>query len=773
MHILLVEDSSNGPSSARLHLEKQGLTLDCSYSLEQARDRILYTSYDGILLDLELPDSHGMSTLVEMREACQGTPIIVYTSKNDRELALEVVRQGAQDYLVKGVVPVTSVVRCLRYAVERNKVELELHKGEERLKTILDNAYDAFISMDSRMRITDWNLTAEAIFGRTKAEVLGRSMAIVIPHHLRRQYLKQTEKSFSQSDATIVKMISEITAAHKDGHEFPVEISFFRVREDSDYSFCAFLRDITERQRFNQELERQVQERTERLTSTNEELKQFAKIASHDLQEPLRAVQGFANLLAESSKGKLDKDAEEFIEYILDGTARMQNLIRAVLLHSESGNIQEGKHSTDCNSAMSEVLANLSSAIKENEVSFDINKLPRVAVQRLHLIQLFQNLISNSIKYRGKEAPFITITAEENASQWLFSFRDNGIGIDPKYSNKIFDMFARLHGKSQYPGTGMGLAICKRIVTSHGGNIWVESTPGDGSIFFFTLPALDKVRRKSMKSNIEILLVEDTPSDVRLTQEALKRSDLKYNMNVVNDGVEAMEYLQKLRDSHKELPDIILLDLNMPRKNGHEVLADIKADAILRTIPVVLLTVSENDEDVMEALRLKMNYYIAKPVTAQKLTTLINSIHQLHNENPDAKKSLSSEEMHVRLVLAGNQHTAPIALSRLAEDPSEKVRCRVAENPNTPSGLLVKLAEDPIDEVRMGVAENINAPERVLQALAKDKSDDVRMGLASNHRLPQALLETLSEDENIYISSAAQKTLATLEQRVSASFKTI
>ncbi|HNG20316.1 MAG TPA: response regulator, partial [Candidatus Obscuribacter sp.] len=762
MRILLVEDSSMASSSSRETLEQLGLDLEHADSLSTAIELVTKEDFDGILLDLDLKDSSGIGTLIELREYAHGIPIVIYTQRKERDQALQVIKYGAQDYLLKGEVPETSVLRCLRHSVERNKVELELHKHQERIQAILDNSYDAFISLDSKMRITDWNKQAEETFGRTKAEVLGRNMAIIIPHHLRRQYLRQTEKVFNQSDASILKLSSEITAAHKDGREFPVEIGFFRVRENTDYSFCAFLRDISERQRFKEELERQVQERTEHLTQQNELLKQFAKIASHDLQEPLRAVQGFANLLADSTRGKLDKDQEEFIGFIMDGTTRMQNLIRAILLHSESGKVEDGKHATDCNSVLNEVLANLSTSIKESEATFELDRLPRVAVQRLHLIQLFQNMVSNAIKYRGTEPPLISITAEENATQWLFSVRDNGIGIDHKYANKIFDMFARLHGKSQYPGTGMGLAICKRIVTSHGGNIWVESTPGDGSIFFFTLPAVEKVRRKAMKDNIEILLVEDTPSDVRLTQEALKRSDLKYEMHVVNDGEEAMEHLIRLKESHQDLPDVILLDLNMPRKNGHEVLAEIKNDSVLRAIPVVLLTVSENDEDVLEALKLKMNYYIAKPVSAPKLTALLSSIHQLHKESPDESKAFSQDENRIRLVLAGNQHTAPIALTRLAADTNDRVRCRVAENPRTPAGVLMKLSEDSSVEVRLGVSENPNTPETVLEALSKDVSDDVRLGLASNHKLPQRLLENLAEDENIYVAAAAQKTLATL-----------
>lgn len=763
MNILLVEDISSKESTLRASLEQHGISVAYAHTLAQARALLRERKFDGILLDLILPDSSGILTLMQMREAAVGIPIIVFTEESDKDLALRVVKQGAQDCLLKSVVPDSSVLRCLRYAVERNKVELELHRADQRLRAVLENSYDAFISMDSRLRVTDWNSQAEEIFGRKRSEVMGRSMAIIIPHHLRRQYLRETERSFANNEATIVKLTSEITAVHSDGHEFPVEIGFFKVREDTHFTYCAFVRDITERQKFHQELERLVQERTESLTRSNEELKQFAKVASHDLQEPLRAVQGFANLLSESASGKLDKDQEEFIEYILDGTKRMQNLIRAVLLHSESSNIEAGSHSTNCNSVINEVLANLKTLIAETGTTFEIDRLPDVAVQRLHMVQLFQNLISNAIKYRGDRTPQISITKEENAGQWLFSVRDNGIGIDPQYSHKIFDMFARLHGKGKYPGTGMGLAICKRIVTSHGGNIWVESTPGDGSIFFFTLPAARKARRVVMNKGIEILLVEDTPSDVRLTQEALKRSDLKYELTVVGDGVEAMDLLKKLKEAgDKPLPDVILLDLNMPRKNGHEVLQDIKNDPVLRTIPVVLLTVSENDEDVMEALKLKMNYYIAKPITAPKLSALLNSIHQLHKEQPDAATAYGDDELHIRMVLASNHHTASVALTRLADDPNEKIRCRVAENPHTPAGLLIKLASDPSAEVRLGVSENPNAPESVLEELSKDPSEDVRMGLAGNNKLPVTMLKELAADENIYVSSAAQKTLSTV-----------
>jgi chemotaxis family two-component system response regulator Rcp1 len=269
-----------------------------------------------------------------------------------------------------------------------------------------------------------------------------------------------------------------------------------------------------------------------------------------------------------------------------------------------------------------------------------------------------------------------------------------------------------------------------------------------------------------MESNIEILLVEDTPSDVRLTQEALKRSDLTYTMAVANDGVEAMEYLEQLKSSpDKSLPDIILLDLNMPRKNGHEVLADIKADPKLRNIPVVLLTVSQRDEDVMEALNLKMNYYIGKPITAQKLSVLIKSIYELQKDF-GTEYSHSNEETHVRMVLACNPHTSAAILEKLSIDGDYRVRERVAENPETPDQLLLKLAGDENAEVRLAVSENPRVSASLLERLAKDPNEDVRMHIAGNPRVPSNILTMLAEDENMFVASSANKTLSDVARSV-------
>ncbi len=265
-----------------------------------------------------------------------------------------------------------------------------------------------------------------------------------------------------------------------------------------------------------------------------------------------------------------------------------------------------------------------------------------------------------------------------------------------------------------------------------------------------------------MGTRIELLLVEDTPSDIRLTEEALKDSELDYNLAVVNDGEAAIDYLNKKKMANSRLPDLILLDLNMPKKNGHEVLADIKRDATLRKIPVVLLTVSQRDEDIMEALKLKMNYYLCKPVSSERLTALVDSIFKLNSEEAvkAENRELSEEEIHVRYVLASNPHTSPTVLKKLAKEENYRLRAKVAENPKTPIDVLDLMSEDVHAQVRLGVAENPSVPEHILEKLAQDKSEDVRLAIAENPRMPRRILELLAADENMFVATTATKTLA-------------
>lgn len=234
--------------------------------------------------------------------------------------------------------------------------------------------------------------------------------------------------------------------------------------------------------------EEELKETLEDLERSNKELEQFAYVASHDLQEPLRMVASYVQLLERRYKDKLDSDASEFIAYAVDGARRMQRLINDLLDYSGIGTRGKKFEKTDCAHVLGQAIVNLQGPIAKSGAAVINGDLPKIRADESQLIQLFQNLIDNSIKFRGKEPPRIHFGAKRKRKEWLFSVQDNGIGIDPQYAERIFVIFQRLHNRKKYSGTGIGLAICKRIVERHAGRIWVESTPGKDSTFFFTIP---------------------------------------------------------------------------------------------------------------------------------------------------------------------------------------------------------------------------------------------------------------------------------------------
>jgi signal transduction histidine kinase len=235
-------------------------------------------------------------------------------------------------------------------------------------------------------------------------------------------------------------------------------------------------------------LEQKVKERTAELARSNADLEQFAYVASHDLQEPLRTISGFAALLARRYQGKLDAKADEFIRFLMEGAQRMQDLVEALLAYSRLGAKDPPLREIDCGALVAEVLVSLGAAIDEIGAQVVVDPLPTVLGQRAQLLQLFQNLIGNAIKFRGSEPVRIHVSVEKRDSAWRFSLEDNGIGMEQKHTDRIFTIFQRLHTREEYAGTGLGLAICKKVVERHGGVIWVDSQPGRGSTFHWTIP---------------------------------------------------------------------------------------------------------------------------------------------------------------------------------------------------------------------------------------------------------------------------------------------
>jgi PAS domain S-box-containing protein len=353
----------------------------------------------------------------------------------------------------------------------------ERRRAEARFRAVVESVPSGLVMIDRRGHIVLVNREIERLFGYSRAELIGQAIELLVPERLRSEHPAARDGFVANPQTRPMGAGRDLHGRRKDGREIPVEIGLSPLRTDEGLFVVATVVDITERKRAEEELRR-----------SNEELERFAYVASHDLQEPLRMVGSFVQLLGKRYKGKLDADADEFIGFALDGALRMQRLIEDLLAFSRVGTRGKPLVPTDANAVLARALGSLRLAIDEAGATVVSEPLPVVPGDAGQLEQLLMNLVSNALKFRGPEPPRVHVSAVRMHREWLFKVRDNGIGIDPQYFDRIFVIFQRLHGKAEYPGTGIGLAICKKIVERHGGRIWVESEPGQGATFCFTLP---------------------------------------------------------------------------------------------------------------------------------------------------------------------------------------------------------------------------------------------------------------------------------------------
>ena len=389
------------------------------------------------------------------------------------------------------------------------------------------------------------------------------------------------------------------------------------------------------------------------LQRSNAELEQFAYVASHDLQEPLRKVTSFCQLLQRRYAGQLDERADQYIEFAVDGAKRMQVLINDLLAFSRVGRSAAGETGpVSCAAALAAAQANLENQLTQSGATVTAGPLPVVSAQLPLMTAVFQNLLGNAIKFRGEAPPRVSVTAARDGSSWLFSVSDNGIGISAEYAERIFVIFQRLHDRATYPGTGIGLAMCRKIIEYFGGRIWLDTdtTPAPtpprrarGPCSGSRSRCCPNIRRCARSPNchryrrvmadsdrgepIDVLLVEDDEGDVLMTKEAFEYYKIRNRLHVVTDGEQALQFLRQAGPyADAPRPGLILLDVNLPRLSGLEVLAELKRDPDLLLIPTVMLTTSQAEEDILRSYELHANAYVSKPVDFEHFIEAIRQI---------------------------------------------------------------------------------------------------------------------------------------------------
>lgn len=480
--VLVVDDNQSGLYVTSKVLKIAGFNVIEASRGSDALEKVKKCKPDVVLLDVKLPDIGGFEVcrLIKSNPSTSSIPVIhisaTYLDEESKVIGLEM---GADSYLTHPVEP-TVLVATIRAMLRIRQAEANFEQAAMQWKTTFDSLKDGICLIDNNGRIIKCNKAAEVIFGIPGEELLNGSLCDIDMNFCKYDNDFFTnilnEKNWGDIEEIYYKRKYYLVSIN------PVEI-------DGKYSGIVFqLTDITNIKKSAEDLQKTLIE----LKRSNNELEQFAYIVSHDLQEPLRMVYSYTNLLEKKYKSKLDGDAGQYIGFITSGMQRMFDLIHDLLDYSRI--IFTGKESqkVDCNKVLENVLETLSISIEETQAEISCDQLPEVSGDRTQITRLFQNLVSNAIKFRSEAKPKIHIGADAGSNECTFYVNDNGIGIESEYFSRIFLMFQRLHEREKYPGTGIGLAVSQRIVERHGGRIWVESEPGKGSKFYFTLPVSEE-----------------------------------------------------------------------------------------------------------------------------------------------------------------------------------------------------------------------------------------------------------------------------------------
>lgn len=380
---------------------------------------------------------------------------------------------------------------------EQKRFEEALRKSEERTRSILESALDAIIVMDGNGTVHEWNPAAEQMFGYSRAQAMGKPVIdLIIPAYLREQYLTGFARYAVDGYGPMLNQRLETVAVRADGSEFFVEMAIAPTKPNGSAMFTGYISDITERKRaedqvkqLNAELEQRVQKRTQQLELANKELEAFSYSVSHDLRAPLRHINGFVEILQSTAGDGLDAESRGFLDTIADSARQMGKLIDDLLAFSRMGRTELRFVPVKLDNIVAESVRELRQECLGRDVNWNIHPLPEVRGDPAMLRQVFINLLANAVKYtRTRAYAEIEVRAQETADEYILSVRDNGVGFDNAYAHKLFGVFQRLHPAHEFEGTGIGLAIVRRVVARHGGRVWAEGKVDEGATFHFALP---------------------------------------------------------------------------------------------------------------------------------------------------------------------------------------------------------------------------------------------------------------------------------------------
>ena len=497
--LLLVDDDSDNLLALQAVLEPLNEDLMLAVSGIEALRLCLEHDFAAILLDVRMPEMDGFETaeLIRARKRSRQTPILFLTAYRSDEQLFRGYDLGAVDFLFKPIVPEILQSKVLVFVeLSRNQQLLRrqteaLARTEQKFRAVLEAAPDAMLITAEDGVIQLVNSRTDSLFGYPREQLIGFNIRRLIPQW----ECPNVPVDDYDSQSASAPLERRWSAVCQNGSSFPADITRSPFASGEGLLVTTAIRDATEQvraeeraRRINVELERRVAERTTELTRSNEALRQFAWAASHDLQEPIRMVLSYSQWIEKTMASRLESGEAEMLQFVQESATRMGGLLAALRQYiyiSESGDQEIAR--VDCGAVVRTALSNLKGTIEEAGACVECDPLPTLDSIEILLVQLFQNLIGNAIKYRSIESPHVRISAALHGGAWVFSVKDNGIGIEPQYLEYIFGVFKRLHAKT-YSGTGIGLAICKAAVDRLGGRIWAESEAGSGSVFHFSLP---------------------------------------------------------------------------------------------------------------------------------------------------------------------------------------------------------------------------------------------------------------------------------------------